>query len=158
MLEMLSIRTKWLDDKVESMAKESQYLIILGAGYDTRGFRLDLTFGEEALQLWEVHQPQVQQKKLSNLHHVAKHDASVAETLKSPFVHFVPVDFNVDSLDQKLKAVEGFQENQKNIGSHGRSDTVHSQIGNGQHLTEIKGIFGSWVHPIDHLYRRDRLD
>jgi len=115
MLEMLSIRTKWLDDKVESMAKESQYLIILGAGYDTRGFRLDLAFGKDALQLWEVDQPQVQQNKLANLQFIAKHDASVAEKLKSPFVHFVSVDFNVDSLDQKLKVVEGFQENQKTL-------------------------------------------
>ena len=38
--EMISIRTKWLDDEIMKAATASDQLLILGAGYDTRGFRV----------------------------------------------------------------------------------------------------------------------
>ena len=64
--EMISVRTKWLDDQITTAILEGdpKTIIILGAGYDTRGFRME--FPEDFVVL-EVDQPEVQTKKLAKL-------------------------------------------------------------------------------------------
>lgn len=106
-LEMLLIRTKWLDEQVEKLAPQVKQLIILGAGYDTRGFRLDLPKAE-SFQVWEVDQPEVQKKKTANLKRIARTDEKMGTLLEKEYVKFVPVDFNVDTLDETLKTTKGF--------------------------------------------------
>merc|ERR1719203_2043245 len=61
-------------------------MIILGAGYDTRGFRLGLP-----LTCFEVDQPDVQALKKSAIDCM---DLSEEQRAK---VHLVPVDFNTES-------------------------------------------------------------
>lgn len=104
-LEMLLIRTKWLDDQVMSHAPSVEQMIILGAGYDTRGFRLELP--REDFRVWEVDRPEVQRKKTAKIQRIAKKDSTVAR-LANTFVRFVPVDFNTDDLHEKLREAEGF--------------------------------------------------
>jgi O-methyltransferase involved in polyketide biosynthesis len=106
---MLSIRTKWLlDEQVVEAAPSMKQLLILGAGYDTRGFRLDLPPPQQqddkdsSFQVWEVDQPDVQIKKIANLKSLSLTDSRVADRMETSFVKFVPVDFTVDSLDDKL--------------------------------------------------------
>ena len=75
--DMISIRTKWLDDQIiaavvqnneeKEAGERARQLIILGAGYDTRGFRLNLWENNNDVTVVEVDQPEVQKKKLANL-------------------------------------------------------------------------------------------
>lgn len=105
MFDVLTLRTKWIDDEIMTAAnsKTVQQLLILGAGYDTRGFRLDLPDGFLAL---EVDQPEVQASKLSKLRHIAKTDETVASRLDSsntggPKVEHVSINFNKDSISKE---------------------------------------------------------
>ena len=111
-LEMLLIRTKWLDEQILSRATQMEQMIILGAGYDTRGFRLDLP--QQSFQVWEVDQPEVQAKKRSRLDHIAKTNTTVAQRMDSS-VKFVSVDFNSDAMDEKLKQADGFESSRPSI-------------------------------------------
>ena len=111
-LEMLLIRTKWLDDQVLRYAPSAKQLIILGAGYDTRGFRLELP--RQDFQVWELDQPEVQRKKVAKLERIAKKDPMVAR-LKDSYVQFVAVDFNTESLDEALRRAHGFVVQQPSV-------------------------------------------
>ncbi|KAL7531188.1 hypothetical protein ACHAXR_003887 [Thalassiosira sp. AJA248-18] len=75
--EMISIRTKWLDDQIAAAVRKNEkeehrhrakQLLILGAGYDTRGFRLDLWNDDDNddFRVVEVDQPEVQANKLAD--------------------------------------------------------------------------------------------
>lgn len=116
--EMISVRTKWLDDQIGQAQSDSKQLLILGAGYDTRGFRLE--FPEDFLVL-EVDQPEVQTKKLGKLNALLQREkqqpdqGKPIESRLNSKVQFVPVNFNQDSLQDKLKAHPGFQVNQPSI-------------------------------------------
>lgn len=112
LLEMLSIRTRWIDEQV--VAAAAPQLVILGAGYDTRGFRLDLPPDDSGI-VFEVDQPDVQAKKVAIMEKLAKSNADVAKRMESSFVKFVPVDFNVDSIDERLKSAEGYSVNKQTI-------------------------------------------
>jgi len=107
-LDMLSIRTRWIDDEIMKVAndgKEKQQLIILGAGYDTRGFRLNLQPAFECV--WEVDQTEVQTKKIRNLRQI-KDDVCIQERIDSCFVRYIGIDFNQESIDEKLQSSEGY--------------------------------------------------
>jgi methyltransferase (TIGR00027 family) len=106
-LELLIIRTKWLDDEVMKWSPTMKQMIILGAGYDTRGFRLDLP-PKDRFQVWEGDQPEVQAKKVSIMERISLIDDKVVHILMDEYVKFVPVDFNTDSVDEKLKNAGGF--------------------------------------------------
>lgn len=121
--EMISIRTKWLDDNIKIAVKENgaKQLIILGAGYDTRGFRLEcLTVGDDGsdnekdIKVWEVDQPDVQKRKQNNLQWLidkgGEGSEQIADRINSKQVEFVPVDFNKDSVEKRLSS-QGFQSN-----------------------------------------------
>jgi O-methyltransferase involved in polyketide biosynthesis len=74
--EMLTIRTKWLDEQVLQAAPLLEQLVILGAGgYDTRTFRLDLP--NDNFFVFEVNQPDVQAKKIHNLKYLVKNGEEV---------------------------------------------------------------------------------
>ena len=104
------------------MNKSMRQLVILGAGYDTRGFRLDLWKDEnnkvddddedDEFIVLEVDQPEVQEKKLSNLQWIikkdAKHGPTISHRMDSKRVQFLPVNFNTDDLEQKLASQMGF--------------------------------------------------
>lgn len=115
--EMISIRTKWLDEQIEeavfSKDKPAQQLIILGAGYDTRGFRLDLWKENKDFTVIEVDQPEVQQQKLKNLLWLSnkKNEDSerVSDRMGTTKVQFLSVNFNEDDLEMKLTSHEGFK-------------------------------------------------
>lgn len=122
--EMISIRTKWLDTEVlravESETSPAKQLVILGAGYDTRGFRLDFCSrgNEDDFTVFEVDQPAVQEKKVSNLSWLSKNDANgkvIQERINAKKVHFVPIDFNKDDLREKLESHEGFRKSTRSI-------------------------------------------
>lgn len=79
-------------------------LLILGAGCDTRGFRLNLP---PDFRVFEVNQPDVQAKKIQIMERLSKSDADMASWMKT-LVNFIPVNFNSDSIDVKLSNTEGY--------------------------------------------------
>jgi len=142
--EMISIRTRWLDDQIleavgvaqqnqnnnelgSSRKERAKQLIILGAGYDTRGFRLDLwkennNNDDDNFVVLEVDQPDVQNKKLAKLQWLIQKDdkngPSIANRIDSKKVQFVPVNFNTDDLQEKLQSTMekgGFLPNQCSV-------------------------------------------
>ena len=61
--EHLISRTRFIDDLIEKSAKEGiEQYVILGAGYDSRANRLNLT---PSLNIFEVDQPEVSDIKLA---------------------------------------------------------------------------------------------
>ena len=58
-------RTKWLDDVVMQAAEDGiKQVVILGAGYDMRGYRLNL---DDSVRVFEIDQPEVQLSKKAKL-------------------------------------------------------------------------------------------
>lgn len=101
--DLLALRTKWIDDQIMERVSEAEQLVILGAGYDTRGFRLDLP---DNFVVVEVDQPEVQSSKTKIMHSIAKTETAVASRLdidstnnnnnKGPTVEFLSINFNTD--------------------------------------------------------------
>ncbi len=89
--EHIISRTRFIDDLIEKTATEGvdQY-VILGAGYDSRAHRLDLP---SSLRIFEVDQPEVQDRKRSKL---------PKELPNSENVIYVPIDFAHQSLTERL--------------------------------------------------------
>merc|ERR1712224_281533 len=94
---LLAGRTREFDERVRAaVAAGTKQVVILGAGYDTRGFRLGLP---SDVLVFEVDQPDVQQKKRAALDAIKR---SGKDLPNEGNVHFVPCDFNVESV-QKIK-------------------------------------------------------
>ncbi|KAL3921011.1 MAG: hypothetical protein SGILL_002978, partial [Bacillariaceae sp.] len=91
--EMISIRTKWLDDNIK-----------------TANFSDDM-------KVWEVDQPDVQKKKRDKLQWLIDQgnsgtcSALIQEIIQTKRVQFVPVDFNSDSVEERLASQQGFETN-----------------------------------------------
>lgn len=85
-------RTRLIDDLLVREAQSAAQLVILGAGFDSRPYRLSPL---QHLAIFEVDQPATQ--------HV-KRAAMRVTTSKLPNVHFVPVDFEHDDLTAALEA------------------------------------------------------
>lgn len=106
-LEVLTTRTKWLDEEIHKAIRynNAQQMVILGAGYDTRGFRLDLP---DDFIVIEVDQPDVQALKKQKLQKIAMKDKQVASRMNTEnqtnggIVRFLAVDFNQDDIGEKL--------------------------------------------------------
>lgn len=141
LIEMISARTRWLDDQIIVARKEqlqkkdvrNGQLIILGAGYDTRGFRLvDLWNGDDSttssstssFHVIEVDQPEVQEKKMGNMKWLMTKETndatnsdsnnkhhSISHLVESKKVSFLPVNFVTDNLQEKLTSHEQFSQN-----------------------------------------------
>src|SRR5271163_4740389 len=93
------VRTRLIDDLVrEAIRAGAQQLVLLGAGFDSRGYRLEETKG---IRTYEVDHPATQRVKRARLR----------SRIKQPFenVRFVEVDFEKDDLEFKLKEA-GFDE------------------------------------------------
>lgn len=98
-------RTKLFDEYLRSALGEGfQQAVIIGAGYDTRAYRIDGV--EHALTVFEIDHPVTQQVKI--------------DTIKEIFgglpdhVRYVPVVFGEDRLDKKLLE-NGFRSGEKTL-------------------------------------------
>ena len=90
--QMVIMRTRWLDELIRDAVRGGcNQVLILAAGYDTRGFRLKLP---PSVRIFEVDQPAVQALKRAKL--------ATIEDLPSRFINFVPVDFTTQSLEAEL--------------------------------------------------------
>ena len=89
--EHIISRTRFIDDLIEKSAKEGvEQYVILGAGYDSRAHRLELP---SSLKIFEVDQPEVQDRKRSKI---------PKELPNSENVTYVTVDFAHQSLTERL--------------------------------------------------------
>lgn len=86
------VRTRAIDDLVkDAVASGAHQLILLGAGFDSRAYRLP---GIQKIAVFEVDHPATQQAKRERL-------ATFARPLPA-HVRFLPVDFERDDLEAKL--------------------------------------------------------
>jgi methyltransferase (TIGR00027 family) len=93
------VRTRWIDDLVrEAVHAGAQQLVLLGAGFDSRAYRLSEA---KSLRIFEVDHPATQRAKRERL--------NVSLKGLPDKVHFVEVDFEKDDLELKLKEA-GFDE------------------------------------------------
>jgi methyltransferase (TIGR00027 family) len=87
-------RTRYIDDAVQAgLVQGIRQVIILGAGYDTRPYRLP---GMSAARVFEVDLPSVQDDKKNKLQ---KHFGRLPEN-----VTFIPIDFDTQALDSVFAA------------------------------------------------------
>ena len=101
--EHLISRTRFIDDLIEKSAKEGiEQYVILGAGYDSRANRLNLT---PSLKIFEVDQPEVSDIKLSKL----PKDLPNLENIT-----YVNIDFSYQSLSEQLLTA-GFDQTKSTI-------------------------------------------
>jgi len=89
----LAVRERYIDDVLqEFLGKGLQQLVILGAGYDARAYR----FGElKQVRVFEVDHPATQADKLARV--------QVIFGALSAHVTYVAVDFNTQTLEQRLE-------------------------------------------------------
>lgn len=83
-------RTRYIDEVLQenSLSQGIKQLVILGAGYDTRPYRLP---GLERVKVFEVDLPQLQADKKKK---IQKHSGRLPEN-----VTFAPIDFGTQSLE-----------------------------------------------------------
>jgi methyltransferase (TIGR00027 family) len=87
------VRTRLIDDLVrDSVHSGAQQLVLLGAGFDSRAFRLEET---RRIRTFEVDHPATQRSKRARLNLILKRPPEN--------VHFVEVDFETDNLECKLR-------------------------------------------------------
>ena len=85
-------RTRYIDDYSQACVSGGvEQVVILGAGFDTRAYRLE---GFKKVKVFEVDHPSTQKMKMARLRGVIRELPS--------WVTFVPVDFEKDKLDEKL--------------------------------------------------------
>ncbi len=87
------LRTRYIDDYVRECVDDGiGQLVILGAGYDSRAYRIDGLKGK--VRVFEVDHPATQKVKTEKL-------KEIPGSLPDHVVH-VPVDFHREKLDQRL--------------------------------------------------------
>lgn len=84
-------RTKYIDEKTLGLLNKVQQILILGAGLDTRAYRLE---GIENIKIFEVDLPNIQQIKKRKL---KKYLGGFPSN-----VTFIPIDFNKEKLETVL--------------------------------------------------------
>lgn len=93
MINFALLRERYVDDLMRSeLAGGAAQIVVLGAGFDTRAYRL----GRPDVPVFEVDHPDTQADKRRAL-------AGVVDPFPAN-VHFVPVDFDIDDLGGKLAA------------------------------------------------------
>lgn len=85
-------RTKFIDEKTLQVLNEVQQILILGAGLDTRAYRLE---GIDQKSIYEVDLPYIQQNKITGL---KKYFGKLPSE-----VHFIPIDFNTQKTETVLE-------------------------------------------------------
>jgi methyltransferase (TIGR00027 family) len=97
-------RERYIDDFLKASLEEGlDQVVILGAGFDTRAYRIA---GIERTRVFEIDQPATQQVKLERLR-------KVIDPLPS-HVTFLPVDFNTQALGERLHS-SGYHEQGKTL-------------------------------------------
>ncbi|HSB66775.1 MAG TPA: SAM-dependent methyltransferase [Anaerolineales bacterium] len=104
-LGFLVARCRYMDDLLQASLDDGlKQLVILGAGYDSRAYR----FGElrRGVKVFEVDHPATQQLKMKKVKEVCGELPG--------FVSYVGVDFNRQTLEERLPA-SGYDEHQKTL-------------------------------------------
>jgi methyltransferase (TIGR00027 family) len=86
-------RTKWIDDRVTRALESSTQLVLLGAGFDTRAYRLPAA---QRVNIFELDQAETSKAKQAIL------QTEMGSLPKR--VHFVTVDFNKQSISDALSS------------------------------------------------------
>ncbi len=103
-LEFITARERYIDDFLKARLSEGlDQVAILGAGFDTRAYRIP---GIEKTQVFEVDHPATQEVKLKRL-------KKVIDPLPD-HVTFIPIDFNTQTLGERLLA-SGYDEQDKTL-------------------------------------------
>ena len=93
-IEFITARERYIDDFLKACLSEGlDQVVILGAGFDTRAYRIA---GIEQTRVFEVDHPATQEVKLQRL-------KKVTDPLPD-HVTFIPVDFNTHTLAERLLA------------------------------------------------------
>jgi methyltransferase (TIGR00027 family) len=99
----LAARERYIDDVLQTFLSDGlQQLVILGAGYDSRAYRWDMS----GTRVFEVDHPATQADKLVKLRNIF---GKIPE-----HVMYVPVDFNTQSLGDCLPEA-GYDSSQKTL-------------------------------------------
>jgi methyltransferase (TIGR00027 family) len=86
-------RTKWIDDAVTRALETSSQFVLLGAGFDTRAYRLAAA---QRVNTFELDQPETSKTKQAILR---------SKTVSLPkHVQFVTIDFNKQSISDALSS------------------------------------------------------
>lgn len=92
LVELLLVRERYIDDYLKGMIDEGiGQIVLLGAGFDTRAHRIE---GIENIKIFEVDHPNTLEIKLKRLKRIIKNTKAD--------ITYVPVDFNTQSLAQRL--------------------------------------------------------
>jgi methyltransferase (TIGR00027 family) len=91
-------RTQWIDDQVTRALETSTQLVLLGAGFDTRAFRLPAA---QQVKSFELDQPETSIEKQATLR------TEIGALPKG--VQFVNIDFNKQSVSDALRST-GFDD------------------------------------------------
>ena len=103
-IEFIVARERYIDDFLSVCLKEGlDQVVLLGAGFDTRAYRIP---GIEQTRVFEVDHPATQADKLKRL-------KKVIDPLPV-HVTFVPLDFNTQTLAERLSA-SGYDEHAKTL-------------------------------------------
>ncbi len=98
------VRERYIDDYLKStLAEGLDQVVLLGAGLDTRAYRIP---GIEKTRVFEIDYPATQQTKQNGL-------KKVINPLPE-YVTFVPMDFNTQSLEERLPG-SGYDEQAKTL-------------------------------------------
>ena len=104
-IDCIPARTRYIDEYVNSRITESiQQLIILGAGYDSRAYRIDNL--KDQVTVFEIDHPATQDRKIEKL-------KKILDPLPSNVV-YVPIDFNKENLTQRLFQ-SGYDKDKKSL-------------------------------------------
>jgi methyltransferase (TIGR00027 family) len=92
-LGFLVARCRYIDDMLQEMLDQGlQQLVIMGAGYDSRAYRFEQL--KHGLRVFEVDHPTTQQVKKGRVR------SALGEL--PPYVNYVAIDFNTQSLEKCL--------------------------------------------------------
>lgn len=102
--EFITARERYIDDFLKACLDEGlDQVVILGAGFDTRVYRIT---GMEKTRVFELDHPATQTAKLQKLN-------KVIDPLPN-YVTFVPIDFTTETLGDRLLA-SGYDEHGKTL-------------------------------------------
>lgn len=102
-IEFITARERYIDDFLKSCLSEGlDQVVILGAGFDTRAYRIA---GIEKARVFEVDHPDTQEVKLKRL--------KKALAPMPGHVSFVAMDFNSQTLAERLEANAGHRSRSK---------------------------------------------
>lgn len=101
----IKAKVRYFDDFIKkSIAEELKQLVILGAGYDSRAYRIDGLMGN--VKVFEVDHPSAQTVKIDKVRKIFG--------LLPDHVIYVPVDLGIDDLGQKLLE-KGYDKSKKTL-------------------------------------------